>query len=260
MKHKPLTELTILDLIKARIRHGDQAIPDPLNAKTDLSFPGFPSFAKQDDASWQQARKACPTGAIGENTLDLGRCVFCGVCQRNFPETFVFSNSFKMGASCREMLVLDGSLTPEAYAACSITSTPDIRKLFGRSFKLRSISAGGCAACELELNASTNVNFDINRYGIDIVASPRHADAIVITGPITQNMAYALEETWRAVPALKILILAGACAISGGLFSEAPALNREFLNKVDAMLYLPGCPVHPLTIAHGITALIGRKR
>ncbi len=260
MTHKPITGLTMIDLLKARIRHGDQAIPDPLKTKTDPAFPGLPSFRKQDDESWDRARKSCPTGAIGENTLDLGRCVFCGVCQRNFPETFVFSNSFKMGASRRETLILDGTLTPDAYVASSIATTPDIRRLFGRSFKLRSVSAGGCAACELELNASTNVNFDINRYGIDIVASPRHADAVVVTGPITQNMAYALEETWKAVPAPKILILAGACAISGGLFADAPALQRGFLDKVEAILYLPGCPVHPLTIVHGITALIGRKK
>ena len=259
MKYNP-SGLPMFNLLKARIRHGDQAIPNPLKAKTDPSFPGFPTFRKQDDASWRQARESCPTGAIGEDTLDLGRCVFCGVCQRDFPETFTFSNSFKMGATNREALILDGSLTPEAHAASAIETTPAFRRLYGRSFKLRSVSAGGCAACELELNASTNVNFDINRYGIDIVASPRHADAVVVTGPVTQNMAHALEETWAAVPAPKILILAGACAISGGLFAQAPALQRSFLDKVEATLFLPGCPVHPLTIVHGVTALMGRRK
>ncbi len=260
MKLRPVTGLSLIDLLKARLRHGDQAIPDPRKAVTDKAFPGFPTFDKSDKDIWNNAIENCPTGAIGEDGLDLGRCVFCGECQRKFPDTFVFTNSVKMGASDRKTLVLTGSQSPEEYAEKSIASSTDIRKLYGRSFKLRSVSAGGCGACELELNASTNVNFDINRYGIDIVASPRHADALVITGPITKNMAHALEETWNAIPAPKILILAGACAISGGLFSDSNTLNRSFLDKFESILYLPGCPVHPLTIVHGITSLLGRNK
>ena len=132
--------------------------------------------------------------------------------------------------------------------------------MFGRSLKLRSVSAGGCNGCELELNATGNVNFDLGRYGIDIAASPRHADGIIISGPISRNMAAALQATYDAVPDPKIVVLLGSCAISGGVFADSDELDRSFLeeNKID--LYIPGCPPHPLTIANAILDFIGRSK
>ena len=121
------------------------------------------------------------------------------------------------------------------------------------------MSAGGCSGCELELTALGNVNFDIGRYGIDFVASPRHADGIVITGPVTANMADALELCYEAVPEPKIVILCGACAISGGAFSDSPALQRSFVEKRRIDLYVPGCPPHPLTFITGVLDWLGRK-
>src|SRR5206468_8268981 len=101
-----------------------------------------------------------------------------------------------------------------------------LRKRFGRSLKLRSVSAGGCNGCELEVNALSNVNFDIGRYGIDIVASPRHADGLILSGPISANMAEALELCYQGMPDPKFVIAVGACAISGGVFQPSPALDR----------------------------------
>ena len=131
--------------------------------------------------------------------------------------------------------------------------------MFGRSLKLRSVSAGGCNACEGELGASSNVNFDMGRYGIDMVASPRHADGIVITGPVTENMAAALEDTYSAIPSPKIVIAMGSCAISGGMFDGSPAVKRDFFERVKVDLFIPGCPPHPLTVVNGILGLVGRK-
>jgi len=105
-------------------------------------------------------------------------------------------------------------------------------------------------------NACSNVNFDMGRFGIDFVASPRHADVIVITGPITENMAYALEDCYKSVPSPKLVILCGACAISGGIFQNSKTINREFLEKYPIDLYIPGCPVHPLTFINGILSYI----
>jgi Ni,Fe-hydrogenase III small subunit len=158
-----------------------------------------------------------------------------------------------MSATSREGLLLreGGDVTPEA-------ASREIRRLFGRSLKLRSVSAGGCNGCELELNALGNVNFDMGRFGIEFVASPRHADGIVISGTTTRAMAHALEATYEAVPKPKLLILFGACAISGGIFQGSDQLAREFIEKHRVDLYIPGCPPHPLTFIHGLLEYLGR--
>jgi len=132
-------------------------------------------------------------------------------------------------------------------------------KIFGRSLKLRQVSAGGCNGCEFELNACGNVNFDMGRFGIEFVSSPRHADGIVITGPVTIPMAVALEDTYLAIPDPKIVVAVGACAISGGIFAGAPAINREFFDKYRVDLYVPGCPVHPLTFINGLLDFLTKR-
>jgi Ni,Fe-hydrogenase III small subunit len=134
----------------------------------------------------------------------------------------------------------------------------EVLRGLGRSLKLRSVSAGGCNGCELVLNASHNVNFDINRYGIEVVASPRHADALVLSGPLTRNMAAAVRDVWEMMPTPKLLIALGSCAISGGVFAESQDLDRSFFDEHTPDLYLPGCPVHPLTIVNGILGILGR--
>jgi Ni,Fe-hydrogenase III small subunit len=127
--------------------------------------------------------------------------------------------------------------------------------MFGRSLKLRQVSAAGCNGCELELNASGNVNFDMGRFGIEFVASPRHADGIVITGPVSKNMGKALQDTYNSISDPKIVIAFGACAISGGQFAEAPELDRSFFDTIKVDLYIPGSPPHPLTFINAVLVL-----
>ena len=188
--------------------------------------------------------------------IDLGKCLFCPLCEAACPDkTIRMTSDYHLAVSSREELLVTNkikSVSPEKAAA-------EIREYFGRSLKLRQVSAGGCNGCELELNALGNVNFDMGRFGIEFVASPRHADGVVITGPMTKNMAKATEICHEAVPGPKIIILVGACAISGGIFQSSKELQRTFLkeNKID--LFVPGCPPHPLTFIAGILDWLDKK-
>jgi Ni,Fe-hydrogenase III small subunit len=164
-----------------------------------------------------------------------------------------FYADFRLASTRREGLTVSSArpdIDPVQVSAA-------LHQRFGRSLKLRSVSAGGCNGCEMEINALGNVNFDLGRYGIDIVASPRHADALVLSGPISRNMAEALQICWDAMPDPKFLIAVGACAISGGVFADSEALDRRFLDGVTPALYVPGCPAHPLTFISGILDLLG---
>lgn len=247
------------DAIKIRILQGDPIVHDVRDAKLPSLFRGLPELAdKKCSEGCEKCSEVCPTNAILLNPLriDLGLCVFCPLCEENCPEQIIhFSGNYHLAADSRDKLIVSRETK---FIAPEIASQK-IRKYFGKSLKLRQVSAGGCNGCELELNALSNVNFDMGRYGIEFVASPRHADGIVITGPITKNMARANEICYEAVPNPKIIILSGACAISGGIFRESKEIERKFLeeNKID--LYIPGCPPHPLTFINGLLDWLDKK-
>lgn len=240
----------MLETIKCIELQKNQVIKDIKTAAAKEKFRGLPKVYADNCMNCNECKNICPTNAIiglGEDlSIDLGRCIFCGECERVCDSDAIkFTNQHKIGSTSRENLITNGELDP-------IKSTEYIRKTFGRSLKLRQVSAGGCNSCEMELSACSNANFDMGRFGIEFVASPRHADGIVITGPITKNMAKALEDTYQAISEPKIVILVGACAISGGIFQTSDELNREFLKKHKVDLYIPGCPAHPLTIINAI--------
>jgi Ni,Fe-hydrogenase III small subunit len=131
-------------------------------------------------------------------------------------------------------------------------------RLFGRSLKLRVVSAGGCNGCESDVNVLSTIVFDLGRFGIQYVASPRHADGLLITGPVTENMKLALQKTYEAVPAPKIVIAVGACAISGGPYVGHEEVHDGASSVVPVDLFIPGCPPHPFTILDGLLSLLDR--
>jgi Ni,Fe-hydrogenase III small subunit len=242
-------------------RHGRQSVPDLRAVELTPVFRGRPFISDElTREEIERVVKLCPTNAIEAKPccIDLGKCVFCKECQFALPGKITFTNDYKIAANSREGLIIRAgenkaiSLDPEK-------TRKEIRSFFKHALKLRPVSAGGDNSCEMELNAAGNVNFDMGRFGIEFVASPRHADGIVITGPITESMASALEICYDAVPDPKIIILAGTDAISGGIFAGSPALDRSFLEKYPIDLFVPGNPMHPLTFINGVLDLVGRK-
>lgn len=251
----------MFDTLKSIIYQGNQFISDVKKAEVNKSFRGFPILKQELCKNCAECEKICPTGAIRLNPLsiDMGKCIFCGDCENLCANNVIkFSNFHKLSSTSREKLIITSDTTIEDFIIDAVIAKENIHKFFGKSLKLRQVSAGGCNGCEMELNACSNVNFDMGRFGIDFVASPRHADGIVITGPITENMAAALEDAYKAIPEPKIVILVGACAISGGIFPNSEELNREFLENHKVDLYIPGCPAHPLTIINAILDFLGK--
>lgn len=249
----------MIDIVKLRILQKDAVIRDVRNVVMPERYRGLPEIRdNQCKDGCTECKEACPTNAISLNPvrIDLGKCLFCPLCEEVCPEKIIsFTNKNRLAAGKREDLIVTSKIKEINPAEAS----EKIKKYFGKSLKLRQVSAGGCNGCELELNALSNVNFDMGRYGIEFVASPRHADGIVITGPLTKNMAEATKICYDAVPEPKIVILVGACAISGGIFQESSETERKFLevNKID--LFIPGCPPHPLTFINGLLDWLGKK-
>jgi Ni,Fe-hydrogenase III small subunit len=185
----------------------------------------------------------------------MGTCLFCPECLRACPTgAIVFERDEKLASSEREDLVVREN--EERRLAHSMGR--ELVSIFGRSFKLREVSAGGCNACEADTNVLSTVGFDLGRFGIQFVASPRHADGIYVTGPVTEHMRLALLKTWEAIPSPKVVIAAGACAISGGPYRGHHEVHNGLDTFLPVDLYIPGCPPHPLTILDGLLRLIGR--
>ncbi|MDO5675241.1 MAG: hydrogenase [bacterium] len=250
-------------IIRNRLEQGYRTSPYPKKPiQLPASYRGLPLV--NTAGSPELARRCaelCPQDAIlaEERQIDLGRCTFCGRCaevQDGEGDYFVrFSQRFELATASRQDLITSGTLPDLAGQA-----KEEITNLFGRSLQLRQVSAGGCNACEADINVLGTPFFDLSRFGIDFVASPRHADGIMVTGPISRNMQSALIDTYQAVPAPKVVIAAGCCAVSGGPFHGSEEIIDDLNNLVPVDLYIPGCPPHPLTTLHALLAYFKRRR
>jgi len=252
-----------------------------------------------DWVNWKDARPAaaiCPTGAIecrDESaartvTLDLAKCVFCGLCA-DVDKAIRMTNVCECAARRRDAMVLaaryrlNGDGTHQRYLdGPKLTSpssnenaapAPDLSleslgrqikqradQIFGRSLHIREVDAGSCNGCEIEIVGLNNPVYDVERFGIHFVASPRHADMLLVTGPVTRNMELALKKTYDATPDPRLVVAVGACGCSGGIFG----VNYATRGAVDAVIpvdvYIPGCPPNPYALLHGILLAMGRTK
>jgi Ni,Fe-hydrogenase III small subunit/formate hydrogenlyase subunit 6/NADH:ubiquinone oxidoreductase subunit I len=251
----------MLKILKTRLAQGYQTnrFPDEIPKLSEQYRGRLEIDPAKCDSSCRICADACPTQAITRTDklhLDLGQCLFCTDCTSACPTGAIrTTRDYRMAVNHRQDMVLTGA---EMKLAESMGE--QLRKLLGRALRLREVCAGSCNACDLDTNVLSTVGWDLSRFGIQFVASPRHADGLVVTGAISRNMEHALKETYNAIPAPKIAIAIGACAISGGPFRGSPAVlnGAEGLLPID--LYIPGCPPHPLTILDGLLRLIGRVK
>lgn len=239
----------------ARIKEGCRtgAFP-PAKPNLPPDFIGRPKLAADITSEDVEAmKKVCPVSDAlkfenGEGCLDMGRCIFCGRCAKACSKV-VFTDEYRLGVFRREDLIVRAG--EENYVP-PVQTNPEALELRG-SLHLREVSAGGCAACELDANVLGTPAWDMGRFGIRFVASPRHADAIYLTGPISKNMQVALDKTYASLPEPKFLIVAGSCAISGGLYQQGNLPTTP-------SLYIPGCSPHPATTLEALLRFVGEKR
>lgn len=255
----------VLSTLAHRLKRGCEtmAYPDgPAPALPDRHGGALKVDAAKCSDGCSACVPVCPTQAITREppapvALDLGRCVFCAACVEACPQRAItHTGDHRMAARSRADLMLGAPGHEQVRLAAALDEK--LRRLFGRSLRLREVSAGGCGACEADVNVLGTIGWDLGRFGIQFVASPRHADGLLITGCVSRNMELALKKTWEAVPDPKIVIAVGACAIAGGPFVGHP----EILNGANAVvpvdLFIPGCPPHPLTILDGLLRVLDR--
>ncbi|MGC9195702.1 MAG: 4Fe-4S binding protein [Syntrophobacteraceae bacterium] len=249
----------MLDILWARLQQKHRTIDFPKGPPPVLSdrYQGRPALLPERcNPGCDRCAQICPTSALLLNPLriDLGRCLFCSSCADACPSGSIkFTDDYRMAQSCRENLFV----CPQSEGTQPIIEV-QAHRFFAKSLKLRQVSAGGCNACEADTNVLGTVGWDLGRFGIQFVASPRHADGLLITGPVPENMRLALLKTYRAVPEPKVVVVVGACAISGGVFAGHEEVHNGAAGLVPVDLFIPGCPPSPLAILDGLLRLTGR--
>jgi Ni,Fe-hydrogenase III small subunit/NAD-dependent dihydropyrimidine dehydrogenase PreA subunit len=272
----------MLGIIARSLKTGNLTEADPFGRPASF---GFPVIDFSRCTACDECARSCPTGAIqtapsagNRKTLSLSyaACIQCRECVTGCPEQAIgVSSEIEIAAFSRSQLARTASFEIDPLTGRSTFCRVDveagsglaesaarlrerIRGRLGRSLHVRQVDAGSCNACELEIAAATNPLYDLERYGIHLVASPRHADLLLVTGPVTRNMEIALRRTYDAAPDPRIVVAVGACGCSGGIFGEGTYAGVGGVDRVLPVdVYIPGCPPRPQAILNGLLVAMG---
>jgi Ni,Fe-hydrogenase III small subunit/formate hydrogenlyase subunit 6/NADH:ubiquinone oxidoreductase subunit I len=272
----------MLGIINTSLRTGSLTERDPFGARAAFGFPVI-DFSRCTACS--ACVQSCPTGAIQSTrpapdrsviSLAYGACIQCRACVAECPEQAIaVSSDIEVCAYSRDQLTQSGVFDVDpatgvatfrglelaagaglAEAAAALKAR--LRDRLGRSLHVRQVDAGSCNGCELEIAATTNPFYDLERFGIHFVASPRHADVLLVTGPVTRNMEIALRRTYEATPEPRVVVAVGACGCSGGIFGEGTYASLGGVDRVVPVdVYIPGCPPRPQAILNGLLVAMG---
>jgi Ni,Fe-hydrogenase III small subunit/Pyruvate/2-oxoacid:ferredoxin oxidoreductase delta subunit len=271
--------------IAKSLRIGTLTEKDPFGVQP---FFGFPAIDFARCTACEECARSCPTGAISiaspvagrkTLTLSLAACIQCRECVAACPERIVnIATGIEVAAHTREQLAETASYAVDPATGAVKFDRMEVRPgpglpeaadrfrariagVLGRSLHVRQVDAGSCNGCELEIAATTNPLYDLERFGIHFVASPRHADVLLVTGPVTRNMEVALRRTYEAAPEPRVVIAVGACGCSGGLFGEGTYAAVGGVDRVVPVdIYVPGCPPRPQAILNALLVAMGVRQ
>jgi len=254
---------------------GNHVETDKMLLEGTRSAPGFrgdvifqPYVSRLDAELFKRGEEVCASKAIAVGpegaALDKGKCIMCGMCQQVAPQAFKMVNSFAVPVTTRRDLLVAQMPGPgeggpsQTVDEIGARLSHRIKKLLGRSLAIREVDAGSCNGCEVEVSALNNPVYDIERFGIHFVASPRHADVLLVTGVASRNLELALRRTFEATPDPKVVVAVGACACSGGIFGDTYATSGGIGKVVPVDVFVPGCPPRPEALLYGLLLAVDR--
>ncbi|MCL5068104.1 MAG: NADH-quinone oxidoreductase subunit NuoB [Thaumarchaeota archaeon] len=267
------------------LSYGVETIADPLvNIAISPATRGIASFVRANTKAtyinfdrFKQISEMCAPNAIAVNktddekthsaiSLDMGKCILCGRCRDAAPDLFQLESKFALPSKERSGLIEQYNFeitSPESgndasHELIGGELKDKINKMLGRSLAVREVDAGSCNGCEVEINALSNAIYDIERFGVHFVSSPRHADVLLVTGPVSRNMELALKRTYDATPDPKMVVAVGACGCSGGIFGDTYGTVGGVGSVVPVDIYVPGCPPRPAVILYGLLLAVGK--
>jgi Ni,Fe-hydrogenase III small subunit/formate hydrogenlyase subunit 6/NADH:ubiquinone oxidoreductase subunit I len=256
------------NIIKKYIQHGIVTVEYPKKPVNTDFITGRPVVDAQKCTGCSECSKRCPASAIIMDEVpafNIDECIFCSNCADACPagaiemnHAFELAERERMKLRASPLTIGERDLPSADYELIGKRLKENIGRYFGRSLQIREVDAGSCNGCDNEINALNSPYNDLERFGIHFVASPRHADMLLVTGPATRNMELALVKTYNAVPDPKLVVAVGACACSGGIFRDSYSTKNGIDRIVPVDVYIPGCPPRPQAIIYGILISIVR--
>lgn len=255
---------------KEILGNGIETVKNVDNRSISSNYRGSISFNVEPfNGNKESISDSCPTRALSaakddkQTTIavDYGKCITCGYCSQVAPEFIAIQSKPASPVKTKKQLseYSNSQMQSEkSFEEVGNELREKIKKIFGHSLAIRQVDAGSCNGCEIEITALNNPIYDIERFGIHFVASPRHADVLLVTGPASKNMESALLRTYEATPAPKIVIAVGACACSGGIFGDTYATTGGIDKIIPVDVYIPGCPPRPEVLIQGLLLAVDR--